>query len=98
MKVSDSREGLVADKRGANSRVSLSLQGARMTDRQRLEGYKLINLGITQLASVCPTCHHKYLSSLVLRLIHGFDYTLSIKHNYLFSLHTVLKSNRSFVR
>lgn len=41
MKVSDSIEGLLADKRGVNSSVSLSLQGAGMTDHQRLEGYRL---------------------------------------------------------
>lgn len=33
VKVSDSTEGLLADKRGVNSSVSLSLQGAGMTDR-----------------------------------------------------------------
>lgn len=52
MKISDSREGLVADKRGVNSSVSLSLRGARMTDRHRLKGYKVIKLDITELASV----------------------------------------------
>lgn len=41
VKVSDSIEGLLADKRGVNSSVSLSLQGAGMTDHQRLEGYRL---------------------------------------------------------
>lgn len=46
VKVSDSSEGLVADKRGVNSSVSLSLQGARMTDRQRLEGYKATELDV----------------------------------------------------
>lgn len=38
VKVSDSRGALVADKTSVNSSVSVSLQGARMTDRQRLEG------------------------------------------------------------
>lgn len=52
VKISDSREGLVADKRGVNSSVSLSLRGARMTDHQRLKGYKAIKLDVTVLASV----------------------------------------------
>lgn len=39
MKVSDRAEGLLAKIRGVNSSVSLSLQGTRMTDHQRLEGY-----------------------------------------------------------
>lgn len=62
VKVSDSREGLVADKRGVNSSVSLSLQGARMIDHQRLEGYKARGLDITELGNVTTSCHHKYLS------------------------------------
>lgn len=37
VKVSDRREGLVADKRGVNSSVNLSLQGARMIDHQSLK-------------------------------------------------------------
>lgn len=41
MKASDSIGGLLADKRGVNSSVSLSLQGAGMRDHQRLEGYRL---------------------------------------------------------
>lgn len=62
MKVSDSREGLAADKRGVNSSLSLSLQGARMTDHQRLEGYKARGLDFTELGSVIPSCHHTFLS------------------------------------
>ncbi len=62
MKVSDSREGLVVDKRGVNSSVSLSLQGARMTVHERLEGYKARGLDVTELGSVTSSCHHQYLS------------------------------------
>lgn len=51
VKVSDRSEGLVADKRGVNSSVSLSLQGAGMTDHQGLEGYKARGLDVTDLAS-----------------------------------------------
>lgn len=47
VKVSDSREELVADKRGVNSSVSLSLQGATMTDHQRLEGCKARRLDVS---------------------------------------------------
>lgn len=53
VKASDSREELVTDKRGVNSNVSLSLQGAGMTDYyQRLEGYKARGLDVTELGSV----------------------------------------------
>lgn len=62
VKVSDSREGLAADKRGVNSSVRLSLQGARMTDHQRLEGYKAKGLDVRILGSVTPSCHHKHPS------------------------------------
>lgn len=40
VKASDSTGGLLPDKRGVNSSVSLSLQGAGMRDHQRLEGYR----------------------------------------------------------
>lgn len=60
VKVSDSSEGLVADKRGVNSSVSLSLQGSGMTDHQRLEGHKATRPAITELEHARSTCHHKY--------------------------------------
>lgn len=60
VKVSDSSEGLVADKRGVNSSVSLSLQGSGMTDHQRLEGHKATRPAITELDHARSTCHHKY--------------------------------------
>lgn len=60
VKVSDSSEGLVADKRGVNSSVSLSLQGSGMTDNQRLEGHKATRPAITELEHARSTCHHKY--------------------------------------
>lgn len=65
MKVSDSREGLVSDKRGVNSSVCLSLQGARMTDHERLEGYKARGLDVTELGTVTSSCHRKYPSYTV---------------------------------
>lgn len=57
VKVSDSREGLVSDKRGVNSSVSLSLQGARMTDHERLEGYKARGLDVTELGTVTSSAN-----------------------------------------
>lgn len=77
MKVSDSSEGLVADKRGVNSSVSLSLQGTRMTDHQRLEGYKARVLDTTELGSVRSSCHHKYLS-------YRWEHASSQTHVFLF--------------
>ena len=62
VKVPDSSEGLVADKRSVNSSVSLSLQGAGMTDHQRLEGYKDRRLDVLELGNVRPSCHHKCFS------------------------------------
>lgn len=69
VKVSDSAEGLLADKRGVNSSVSLSLQGAGMTDCQRLEGYRLQdrtspNWGVSEvavIANVLPSCEFSHL-------------------------------------
>lgn len=63
VKVSDSREGLVADKRGVNSSVSLSLQGAGMTDHPRLEGYRTGQC-YTKLSSQISIyiCEYGYLS------------------------------------
>lgn len=46
VKVSDRREALVADKKGVNSSVRMSLQGARLTGHQRLEGYKTRSVDI----------------------------------------------------
>lgn len=40
-RVPDSTEGLLADNRGVNSSVSLSLQGVEVTDHHRLEGHML---------------------------------------------------------
>lgn len=77
VKVSDSSEGLVADKRGVNSSVSLSLQGTRMTDHQRLEGYKARVLDTTELGSVRSSCHHKYLS-------YRWEHASSQTHVFLF--------------
>lgn len=77
VKVSDSSEGLVADKRGVNSSVSLSLQGARMTDHQRLEGYKARVLDASALGSVTSSCHHKYLS-------YRWEYAYTQAHVFLF--------------
>ena len=64
VKVSDSSEGLVADKRGVNSSVSLSLQGSGMTDHQRLEGHKTARPDITELDHARSTCHQKYCFSM----------------------------------
>lgn len=61
VKVSDSSEGLGADKRSVNSNVSLSLQGVGMTDHQRLEGYKARRLDVTELGSVRT---NKYLPEM----------------------------------
>lgn len=41
MRVPDSTEGLLADNRGVNSSVSLSLQGVEVANHQRLEGHTL---------------------------------------------------------
>ncbi len=61
VKVSDSSEGLGADKRSVNSNVSLSLQGVGMTDHQRLEGYKARRLDVRELGSVRT---NKYLPEM----------------------------------
>lgn len=58
VKVSDSREALLADKRGENSSVSVSLQGAGMTDHQRLEGYNTRVVDVIDLGSARNELKH----------------------------------------
>ena len=52
VKVYDNREGLVPDKKGVNSSMSLSLQEAEMSDHQMLEVYKARELNVRELGSV----------------------------------------------